>query len=253
MALILGLYLVSDLVQHKGLVRTMLPKKFPGAATTDISSAMTNRIDPPGKAWVKGVNTIGRLKEEAMASPGFECDVYFHLQGNFFDLHHDAESAGTPRLDSLLDYYQSAGLHSFIWLDFKNMRDSNYREALGTLIELRRRFGLERKILVESGRPDLLNAYADSGFYTIYYPPAFNPYLLSDDSLRYWTDYIAAKIHNNGINALSGYYYQYRFFEYYFPHQQVLLWAPNDRFSLVNRLFRWRINGDNRVPVCLYP
>lgn len=253
MALIPGLYLVADIMLHKGLTRVLLPKNFPAVIQNDTLTPGKHELVVTGKTWAKAVNTLGQLQELDPGIPGFECDVYYRLSGDYFDIHHDAWAPGALKLDSLLMYYQQRGMKSNIWLDFKNLRDSNYQAALVNLEGLQKKYGLSHKILVESGRADLLKTFSDNGFYTVYYPPAFNPYLLQEDSLRYWAGFISRQLQNRSIDAVSGYYYQYPFLKFCFPRHAILTWSNRAPFSLINRFFRWKINGDQRVPICLYP
>ncbi len=253
MVFIIGLYLLVDVWQHKGLTRVLLPQKIP-VFTNGAKFQETHFIINKDKSWVKGVNTIERMKNKLNKnSGGMECDVYFDTLKMIFDVHHDVDKSTGLDLESLLKEYQRLNLQASIWLDFKNLNDFTAVPALNKLRQLRDKYQLQNKILVESGQPDLLNKFNVNEFYTSYYVPVFNPYLLDDRSLKFYTDSIYKVIRNSSVNALSGYYFQYSFLAKNFPGYDILLWAPDDRFSLVNWLFKKKIAADRDAYIVLYP
>ena len=144
-------------------------------------------------------------------------------------------------------------MQASIWLDIKNMDDFNAASVLHSVIELRNKYYLQNKILVESGRADLLTAFSDSSFFTSYYVPFFNPYKINEQQIQFWADSIAYVISKYKINALSGYYFQCSFLNHYFPQYPVLTWVDNSSFSLVNFLFRRKINADKSIFIALKP
>ena len=81
-AFVIGLYLLIDLVQHKGLVRVLIPKKFPGHTNTVSLPKNNNTLINTGKEWVKAINTIALLNKLDKQSSGLECDVYFDADKN---------------------------------------------------------------------------------------------------------------------------------------------------------------------------
>jgi hypothetical protein len=255
MAFIIGLYLLADVLQHKGQTRVLFPKKFPAYYGDDRfpqSKSFSSRSND-NRIWIKGVNTKERFDGLDSDISGFECDVYFDTARHIFDVHHDADKSTGLSLDMLLNRYLERKMTNSIWLDFKNLGDANSKTALLSLIDIRNKYGLQNKLLVESGRADLLTAFSDSGFFTSYYAPMFNPYQINDAEIKFWVDSIASVIKNARINALSGYYFQYRFFQHYFPNYPVLTWADNDRFSLVNWYFKRKLYRDRTVLIALYP
>jgi len=250
---IIGLYLAADLVTHKGLVRVLIQAGFP-VHHLDTSHSKNNIIlINTGKEWVKAVNSAELMSELAPGCSGLECDVYFNKSKNYFDVHHDKSAATGLNLDKLLSVYHQKGLQASVWLDLKNLRDTNYREAVTELVRLKNKYGLEHKLLVESNRVLLLRSFSDSGFYTSYYAPPFNPYFCSDDSLRHWADYISGILAEAHVNAISGYYYQYPFLRHFFPNYPILIWPPNDRFSIVNWWYKRKVLSDKGVFIALYP
>ena len=253
MAFIIGLYIVVDVVQHKGQTRVLFPKSFPTYKIDEKVPVNKNILINLNKNWKKGVNTIDKLNALSETQSGFECDVYFNISKNSFEVHHDWNKATGLGLEDLFNQYKKRNLSASIWLDFKNLNDSNAKQALTYLIQVKNKFGLQNKLLVESNRIDLLNNFADSGFFTSYYTPMFNPYKLEDEKIKWWVDSLTFVIKNSKVNALSGYYFQYPFLHHYFPQYPILIWSANDRFSLINWLYKRKINRDKSVFIALYP
>jgi len=250
---IVGLYLVADGWQHRGIVRVLLPKTFPAHETKTLEPANKNELINTGKEWVQAVNSKERFDKLSAAAPGLECDVYFDTQKKIFDVHHDPDNSTGFALETLLQLYADKKLTASVWLDFKNLDKDNQQPALTELIRIRHKFGLTNKLLVESTQADLLSVYSDSGFYTSYYTPVFNPYLMGNQDLKYLADSLAEIIHHSKVDALSGYYFQYSFLHKYFPKFPVLTWAANDRYSLLNWLFKKKIAAADEVFIVLYP
>ncbi|MGB4843821.1 MAG: hypothetical protein WBP16_05100 [Ferruginibacter sp.] len=252
MVFIIGLYVTVDVLQHKGQTRVLFPLHFP-QSEVNAGAPGNNTLINTNKNWTKAVNTPDKLNTIDKTSSGFECDVYFNLQKNNFEVHHDPDKSTGTGLEELLIHYQQQNLTASIWLDFKNLTDSNAATALNKLIKLRYRFNLHNKLLVESARADLLTAYADSGFFTAYYTPMFNPYKIDDEEKKQWVDSIASVIKNSKVSAISGYYFQYPFLQHYFRDYKILTWSVSDKLSVVNWLFKRKIAGDAAIYISLNP
>ena len=253
MVSIMGLYLLADAWQHKGLTRVLLPKTFPAHASVPAQPVSKNRLVNTGKEWTQAVNTTERMDQLSEKTTGLECDVYFNEQKKIFEVHHDPDKSTGLGLETLLQLYAEKKLTASLWLDFKNLNKGNLQPSLAGLIRIRDKFGLRDKLLVESAEAVLLSAFSDSGFYTSYYTPMFNPYLISKVELKQWVDSLSAVIHLSRIDALSGYYFQYPFLQQYFPEFPILVWAADDRFSLVNWIFKKKVAASSGVFIVLYP
>jgi hypothetical protein len=253
MACIIGLYLLVDVLQHKGQTRVLFPKDFTGAKQEILKPLSKAVLINKDKNWKKGLNTREQMNDLTLNAAGFECDVYFDSAARSFDVHHDPDKSAGYSLDSLLQFYQQKKLQAGIWLDVKNLNDSNVGSVLQALIELRSKYKLQDRILLESGRANLLSTFSDSGFFTAYYIPFFNPYQTNDKATNFWVDSIASEISRAKINALSGYYFQSSFLIHYFPNYPVLTWVESSPFSLVNYLFRGKITADKSIFIALKP
>ena len=253
MAFIIGLYIIADVVKHKGQTRVLFAKNFPVYKVDENVPKAKNNLINTDKEWKKAVNTIDKLNALSEQQGGIECDVYFNREKNSFEVHHDWDKSTGLSLEELFNQYKKRNLSASIWLDFKNLNDSNAKQALTYLIQLKIKFDLQNKLLIESNRTDLLNNFADSGFFTSYYTPMFNPYKLNDEEMKFWVDSLTFVIKNSKVNALSGYYFQYPFLHHYFPQYPILIWSANDRFSLINWLYKRKIIRDTTVFIALYP
>ncbi len=253
MAFIIGLYLLGDVLQHKGQTRMLFPKSFSTCAAIDGMPKSNTVLINKSKNWKKGINTRQRLSELSADVSGFECDVYFDTIKNNFLVHHDADKNIGFDLNQLLEQYHKQKMNASIWLDIKNLSEINSNAALSSLIQLQKNYVLQNKLLIESGDANLLSAFSDCGFYTSYYIPFFNPYKLEDDDIKLWADSITVVIKSSRVNALSGYYFQYTFLQNYFPNYPVLTWADDNPLSLVNRLFKNKIKNEKAVQIVLYP
>lgn len=253
MAFIIGLYLLVDVLQHKGMTRVLFPKDFSEFKKETLQPQSKSTLINKDKNWKKAVNTSERINELNVDDAGFECDVYFDTASRSFYVHHDPGKSIGFSLDDLLQLYQQKKLQAGIWLDIKNLGDLNALPALHALTALRNKFKLQHRILVESSRADLLTAFSDSSFFTAYYAPFFNPYKISKDEMNSMADSMASVIGKSKINALSGYYFQCSFLKHYFPQYPVLTWVDNSSFSLVNFLFQRKIKVDPSIFIALKP
>ena len=253
MAFIIGLYLVVDVLQHKGQARVLFPKAFTEFKKEALQPQRKSILINKNKNWKKAVNTKEQMNGLNVENVGFECDVYFDTGAKSFNVHHDPDKSINYGLEDLMQLYQQKKMEASIWLDIKNLGDSNARSVLQSLIELRNKYKLQNKILVESGRADLLKAFSDSSFSTSYYIPFFNPYKINKEEMDVWVDSISSAISKSRINALSGYYFQCSFLNHYFPQYPVLTWIDKSSFSLVNFLFRRKINADPSIFIVLNP
>lgn len=253
MAFIIGLYLVVDVLQHKGQTRVLFSKNFPEFKMEALLPQSKSILINKDKNWKKGVNTKEQLNELNLDEAGFECDVYFDTATKSFDIHHDPNKSIGYSLDNLLQLYQQKKMQASIWLDIKNLNDLNAAMVMQSLIELRNKYYLQNKILLESGRADLLTKFSDSSFFTSYYVPFFNPYKINDQQTQLLADSIASVISKAKINALSGYYFQCGFLKYYFSKYPVLTWVDKAPFSLINFLFQKKIAADKSIFIVLKP
>jgi hypothetical protein len=248
----IAILLFLDMLMHKGLVRYLIPKSFPLHATNRILPISGTTFINKDKNWVKAVNSVERMHTINDATAGIEFDIYFDTAKKLFDVHHDEDNSTGLNFETLLKEYKRLGLRASMWIDFKNLNSENAKMALDTLIQLRNRFTLANQILVESSQPELLTMFSDSGLYTSYYTPMFNPYLMSNNEIKNWVDSVANVLTKYPVHAMSGYYFQSTFLHNYFPEYPILIWSPNDKWSVVNWLYKKKIDTKKEVFISLY-
>ncbi len=250
--LVIVLLVFVDMFLHKGLVRFLIPKTFTDYTIENIKPIAKGGFLNSNKNWIKAVNTPERMENITIENSGIELDIYYDTVKNIFDVHHDPDKSVGQNFEDLLIIYKRKKLQASIWMDFKNANESNVIGALETLKQLREKYNLQNKILVEASQPNLLIHFSDNQFYTSYYTPYFNPYLATEKENKIYLDTITSILKKYPVHALSGYYFQMPFLHQYFPNFPILIWSPNDKYSLVNKLYKKRINNDSNVFISLY-
>ena len=249
---ILLLCLGMDIILHKGMGRVILPKSF----TDKISPQKFHRCEQPlminEKKWVKAVNTLKRIQQLNADAAGFEMDVYFDTAKNYLAVYHDSSEQGYPKIEEILKVYKERKLSCSIWLDFKNLSAQNEKQSLNYMLLLREEHHLQNKLIVESALPQYLQSFCDSGFYTSYYTPFFNPYLLTEKEVIQAIDTIASNLKKYPVAALSGYYFQYPLLKKFFPDYPLLTWSEKSNFSLISSAFNRMLLKDDQVKIVLY-
>ncbi len=251
--LILLLCLGVDIILHKGMSRVMLPKSFTINRSPQIIARCDNPLIISHKRWKKAVNTAQKMELVDADAAGLEMDVYFDTVKNVLQTYHDSSELKRPFVEDVLNVYQARRLTASIWLDFKNLTPANEKKSLAYISLLRQRYQLQHKLIIESHVPQSLSAFCDSGFFTSYYTPFFNPYQLTEKEISQAIDTIAVNLKKYPASALSGYYFQYPLLKKFFPNYPILIWAETDRFSFVSTVFNHSIANDPDVKIVLYP
>lgn len=242
-----------DVLLHKGMSRVLLPESFVAKKTSLVLLKCEQDIVSKNKEWKKGINTIEKMTELEQAVAGFEMDVYFDTIKKCLYVYHDSTQLSLLRIEPLLDIYISRSLTGSIWLDFKNLSAFNEMASLQYISDLRRQYGLTGKMIIESSAPKSLRSFCDSNFFTSYYVPFFNPYIVSAEKLADHLTTIENELTSSRVSALSGYYFQYPVLKNYFPTYPILTWAEPSGLSLVANSFNSRLLKDNHIKIVLYP
>ena len=247
------LLLVLDVFLHKGMTRVLMPAGFSNTIQPQLLQPTSKALIITAKEWKKAVNSLAVMQGLPSDLAGFEMDVYFDTAKNSFQVYHDSAVFSSQSLEGLLEMYQQRKLTSSIWLDFKNLSNRNEKQSLLYLSDLREKFALQQKIIVESTEPQYLQSFNDKGFFTSYYTPYFNPYSISVNDLHVFVDSITATLKKYNVSALSGYYFQMPALKRYFPSYPLLSWADSDRFSFVSFLFHRKLQREPALNVLLFP
>ncbi len=252
-AIILLCCLLADIILHKGMSRVILPSGFTDKVAPAKLPICEQSLAVTEKKWVKAVDNIDIVNKLPLNTAGIECDVYFDITKKCFEVYHDSSAPSILNVDSLLAAYNRKELKASIWFDFKNLNADNALLSLHEVIRLKSKYGLHNKIIVESPHPKYLQAFCDSGFFTSYYVPYFNPYQVKEVELIYYLNSIKNNLRQYPTSALSGYYFQYPVLEKFFPNYPILTWADNNTASLVSYLFNRQLEHDTNLKIILYP
>ena len=253
LVLILLLLLAVDVVSHKGMTRVLLPGGFPADLQTSSLTPLKQPLLQTGLYWKKAVNTREAMETLPADVAGLEMDVYFDTARNIFKVYHDSAVMSGQSLEGLLEIYKKRKLLGSIWLDFKNLSSTNEEPSVNYLVQLREKFSLQRKIIVESTHPQYLQPFNAKDFFTSYYTPYFNPYQITSTDFKMYLDSIGVTLTKYNVAALSGYYFQIPALKKYFPSYPLLSWSDRDRFSLVSFLFHNKLKSDSNLKVLLFP
>lgn len=253
LALILLLLLAVDVVSHKGMTRVLLPDGFPADLKSTTFTPLRQPLSQTGMYWKKAVNSREAMEALPADVAGLEMDVYFDTARNIFKVYHDSAALSEQSLEGLLEIYQKRNLSGSIWLDFKNLSSMNEKLSLNYLVQLREKFALQQKIIVESTHPQYLQSFNIKDFFTSYYTPYFNPYQIDTTEFKLYVDSISATVSKHNVSALSGYYFQLPALKKYFPSYPLLSWSDRDRFSMVSFLFHNKLKSDANLKVLLFP
>lgn len=250
--LVLVMLLLADVMLHKGMSRVILPESFTSLRKPQHPGYCLPNLINKNKQWQKAVNTGSQLQQLDHSLAGFEMDVYFDLKKNMFFVYHDSSNISQISLLQQLAIYRQRKLSASIWLDFKNLSDTNAVAALQKLQTLQKDFNLQQKLIVESPQIKNLSAFCKAGFFTSYYVPYFNPYLMQENELVAQIDLLAANLHKYKVSALSGYYFQIPMLKKFFPTANLLTWAEASPISVVGPIFNHQLLADNQIKVVLY-
>jgi hypothetical protein len=251
--LMLLLCLAADIILHKGMSRVLIPKSFTVKRIPQYLKLSQQPLIVSDKKWIKAVNTVQKMERLPAGTAGLEMDVYFDTSKNILKVYHDSSESSRPFIEDILNVYKVRQLSASIWLDFKNLSPANKQKSVKYISFLRRQYLLQNKMIVESSAPQCLPVFCDSGFFTSYYTPFFNPYLLTENQINNVIDTIATNLKKYPSSALSGYYFQYPLLKKFFPNYPVLIWAENDRYSFVSNIFNYSLGSDPQVKIVLYP
>ena len=252
-ALILLCLLLADIILHKGMSRVIIPSSFTDKIIPVNLPLCDQKLLQKNKHWVKAVDNIELMQKLPGNTAGIECDVYFDISKNHFEVYHDSTAPSTLDLDSLLAVYFSKKLGANIWFDFKNLNRENSMPSLNEITRLKNKYNLSGQVIVESSSPQFLKTFCDSGYFTSYYVPLFNPYQATENEIIQFADSVRNNLTKYPASAVSGYYFQYPVLKKFFPNYPILTWTDNTSISVVSYVFKRQLENDESIKVILYP
>ncbi len=251
--LILLCLLLADILLHKGMSRVIIPSGFTDKVCPVNLPLCSKPLVPKDKHWIKAVDNISMMQKLPVNAAGIECDVYFDNLKNHFEVYHDSSAPSTLNLDTLLSVYNLKKLQANVWLDFKNLSAENSMNSLLEITRLKNKYNLFNQLIIESNSPQFLQVFCDSGYFTSYYVPFFNPYQATEKEIIQFAGIVRNNLEKFPTAALSGYYFQYPVLKTYFPNYPILTWADDASVSIVSYLFKRQLENDENIKVVLYP
>ena len=209
------------------------------------------------------VNSVGKLKDvwnDGFRS--FEIDVRFgDNNSTTFQVGHNQGlmGLGLEEFLSRVDYQQIER----IWLDFKNLNQSNYKKALERLEYLDKKFDVKRKFIVESGaNSEFFKELRENGWHTSYYMPTKKIVkLLNEDDkvkMQELATQIAKQTKTQNVAAVSFDYNLYPFIKQYLEPlisddivYHMWLGPSLDRVNFEDELLKNSMYLDSRVKTLL--
>lgn len=245
--------LATDILLHKGMSRVILPESFtkqrtPQTGLPQCAASFTIK----NKRWMKAVNNEVQLLSVDSNVSGIEMDVYFDTAKNNFFVYHDSAVISATSIEDIFSVIKERNLSPSVWLDFKNLQQHSKIKAVQYLLSLQNKYGLQNRLMVESQDIEALQTFCDSGFFTSYYVPFFNPYAEKEDVLVGRIDSMSAALKQYPVSAISGYYFQVPFLKKFFPAFPILTWTEDSKISLVNKYFNYQLEKDEQVKIVLH-
>lgn len=153
------------------------------------------------KIWLHRTNSIEKLHEFEQEYKNFECDVLFLTDSATFEIGHD-EPSGEP-LKPYLDFL-GANPDRELWLDLKNLNESNCIQAETTLTGLLAQRDVDKdQLIIESRDWKALHHFTQEGYYTSCYLDIPHIDELSDAERLHRLDSIQQIAHSGAVSALS--------------------------------------------------
>ena len=110
---------------------------------------------------------------------------------------------------------------------------------------------MQGKLYVEAHPYYELKPFHKAGFLVSFYVPHFNPYC--DDSATCCGHLLTIQdAIDSGVDAISGYEFQYPFLKAHFPSQTKLIWALSADTAYLRQVIE-QIGNDSLVDVLLLP
>jgi hypothetical protein len=194
---------------------------------------------PKKSIWLHRVNKKERLKYYLDMYTGFEIDIIFNSKKQYFNVSHD-NIDGDENLADMLKNIK--GLEQkYLWLDFKNLEQSNKEDALIILNKIvKDNKLLKEHIIVESQNPTALDIFKKAGYYTSFYLNCYsNRWRQSNKFPDLLSEYIK-ELDDSIVDFVSCDAHYFDIVKYYFPNVAHLFWVmdgPNNQKTKTDYIF----------------
>lgn len=203
------------------------------------------------KVWQHKVNSIEKLKNCNLS--GIELDIVYLANKNVFDVYHPPEKSQNLHLKNYLKALPKNITQ--LWLDFKNLNNTNAENSLRLLNQLVKEHELnKRNIVIESDQMALLSSFRKNGYQTSYYFPQ-GLSKSSNQNLQSKLMMIKKELKENKPTYISSKYDDYDLLKENFPEQKKLFWfnVYGDNNQLKVRFLLFKILLDENVDALLIP
>ena len=203
------------------------------------------------KVWQHKVNSIEKLKNCSFT--GIELDIVYLANKNVFDVYHPPKKSQNLHLKNYLKTLPKNTKH--LWLDFKNLNNTNAEKSIKLLSKLVKEHELNKKnIVVESNQMALLVLFQTNGYKTSYYFPQ-GLSKSSNQNLQSKLMMIKKELKENKPTYISSKYDDYDLLKENFPEQKKLFWfnVYGDNNQLKVRFLLFKILLDENVDALLIP
>lgn len=158
------------------------------------------------KLWLHRCNSLEKFIEQRADYPNIEIDIVFREDGHF-DVTHDLPVTFGLPLDS---FFAHPANHGKMWLDIKNISDTNCSGVLAELERLVELYGVAKeRLIIESSSWRQLSYLTDAGYYTSYYFPVGDPAKLSLSERNHAIEELKMVTSEGNFKAVSFPYWWY--------------------------------------------
>lgn len=187
------------------------------------------------KVWAHRVNTLDKLNYTQKFYDGIELDLVFNSITQTFDVNHPPDPSIKLNLDTYFSKINNKEVK--LWLDFKNLSETNAEKSAEILDQLTKKHSLKREnILVESPEISCLQGFKSKGFKTSFYLPQLvgladeTKFVPTIDSIKQ----LLIKYPTSGISCNAN---AYEVINEYFKEEKKYLWhiyKPYSRHQIKN-------------------
>jgi hypothetical protein len=251
-ALLLLCLLLTDVILHRGESRVMIPSSF-SDKIKPVSLPVSNRpLIQKSKRWINPLRIPDPERKIPTNIAGISLTLHLSDSNNLFEVYQDSAQAAVT-LDSLLALYYPAIPGISVWLELKNLNGQNLNVVMNEINRVKNKYDLQDKIIVESANTQFLKSFCDSGYFTSYSIPSFDPYNANEKALIRFADSVRNQLAKYPASSVSCFYFQYPVLKKFFPGYPILTRADNTSISIVSYFFKRQLENDDAIKAVLYP
>lgn len=187
------------------------------------------------KVWAHRVNSVDKLNYTQKFYSGVELDVVFDSVSNTFDVNHPPDSSINLNLDTYFSEITNKEVK--LWLDFKNISETNAQKSVEVLDRLAKKHRLKNEnILIESTEIHNLQIFKLKDFKTSFYLPQLVG-LTDESTLLPTIDSIKQLLVKYPTSGISCNVNAYEVVNKYFKNEKKYLWhiyKPYSRHQIKN-------------------